>query len=230
MVSVFNTHLPTELPCPHSGSSIAPWQARCQQKRWAPGASQIGSDLPLKLDARCAGGDALSIPPTLITKPGRSRHPMPTWITHEEVPAGASQPAAEECDTAGSRLEWLGKQRPVCDSHQRLGLSWGSPCVLLQGAQRCTMGTDRGEWLQEGRVTLEVSESQVVEWVRQMSPEAKQEVLRVLIPRLDAFEALVDYGSQRMRALSDACGLDWDNMTEQERERLIDELLHQDGT
>jgi hypothetical protein len=94
------------------------------------------------------------------------------------------------------------------------------------------MGMDRGERLQEGsvgRVTVEVSESQVVEWVRQMSPEAKQEVLRVLIPRLDAFEALVDYGSQRMRALSDARGLDWDNMTAQERERLIDELLHQDG-
>jgi hypothetical protein len=80
-----------------------------------------------------------------------------------------------------------------------------------------------------GRVTVEVSESQVVEWVQQMSPEAKQDVLRALIPRLDAFEVLVDYGGKRIRALCTERGLDWDSMTEQDRERLVDELLHGDG-
>lgn len=80
-----------------------------------------------------------------------------------------------------------------------------------------------------GRVTVEVSESQIVEWVQQMSPEAKHEVLRALIPRLDAFEALVDYGGERIRVLCAERGLDWDRMTEQDRERLIDELLHEDG-
>jgi hypothetical protein len=62
-----------------------------------------------------------------------------------------------------------------------------------------------------------------------MSPEAKHEVLRALIPRLDALEALVDYGGERIRALCIERGLDWDRMTEQDRERLIDELLHEDG-
>jgi predicted Fe-S protein YdhL (DUF1289 family) len=80
-----------------------------------------------------------------------------------------------------------------------------------------------------GRVTVEVSESQVVEWVQQMSPKAKHEVLRALIPRLDAFEALVDYGGERIRSLCAKRGLDWDSMTEQDRERLIDELLHENG-
>ncbi len=80
-----------------------------------------------------------------------------------------------------------------------------------------------------GIVTLEVSESQVIEWVRQMSPESKQEVLRALIPQLDALEAMVDHGSERIRALCARRGLDWDSMTEQERERLIDELLHEGG-
>jgi hypothetical protein len=60
-----------------------------------------------------------------------------------------------------------------------------------------------------------------------MSPEAKHEVLRALIPRLDALEALVDYGGERIRALCTERGLDWDGMAEQERERLIDELLHE---
>ena len=79
-----------------------------------------------------------------------------------------------------------------------------------------------------GRVTVEVSESQVVDWVQQMSPEAKHEVLRALITRLDAFEALVDYGSQRIRTLCTERGLNWDSMTEQDRSQLIDELLHED--
>ena len=103
--------------------------------------------------------------------------------------------------------------------------------VLLESMQWCTMEKDRSERLEEGqvgRVTLEVSESQVVEWVQRMSPEAKHEVLRALIPRLDAFEALVDYGNQRMRALTAERGLVWDGMTEEERERLIDDLLHHD--
>jgi hypothetical protein len=76
-------------------------------------------------------------------------------------------------------------------------------------------------------ITLEVPESQVVEWVQQLSPVAKQAVLRALIPRLDELEALVDYGSQRVRALCAERGLDWDGLTEDERQRLIDELLHE---
>ena len=46
-------------------------------------------------------------------------------------------------------------------------------------------------------VTLEVPESQLIRWVRQLSPAAKRNVLRALIPRLDAGEALVDYGALR---------------------------------
>jgi len=78
-----------------------------------------------------------------------------------------------------------------------------------------------------GVITLEVAESQVVEWVRQLSPVAKQSVLRALIPRLDELEALVDYGARRARALCAERGLDWDNLTEDERQQLIDELLHE---
>jgi len=78
-----------------------------------------------------------------------------------------------------------------------------------------------------GVITLEVTESQVVEWVQQLSPVAKQSVLRALIPQLDELEALVDYGGQRARYLCAERGLDWDNLTEDERQQLIDELLHE---
>jgi len=78
-----------------------------------------------------------------------------------------------------------------------------------------------------GVVTLEVSESQVVDWVRRVSPEAKRAILRALIPQLDELDDLVDYGDQRIRALCEERGLDWDSLTEGERQQLIDDLLHE---
>ena len=76
-------------------------------------------------------------------------------------------------------------------------------------------------------VTLEVSESQLIRWVRQLSPAAKRSVLRALIPRLDAAEALTDYGEQHMRELCAERGLNWNSLSEDERERLVDTLLHE---
>ena len=77
-----------------------------------------------------------------------------------------------------------------------------------------------------GVVTLEIPESQVVEWVRQLSPAAKHAVLKALIPQLDRLEELVDYGSQRMRKICAERGLEWDSLDEAQRERLINDLLH----
>jgi hypothetical protein len=78
-----------------------------------------------------------------------------------------------------------------------------------------------------GVVTLEIPESQLVDWVQRVSPEAKRAILRTLIPRIDEFEDLVDYGNRRIRALCAERGLDWDSLSEGERERLIDDLLHE---
>ena len=76
-------------------------------------------------------------------------------------------------------------------------------------------------------VTLSVPESQVVEWVQQLSPKGKRAVLQSLIPAVDELEVLVEYGNERIRALCAQRGLNWDGLREDEREQLIDELLHQ---
>ena len=78
-----------------------------------------------------------------------------------------------------------------------------------------------------GVVTLQVPESQVIEWIRQLSPSGKQAVLKALIPQLDKLESLLDYGSQRIRALCAERDVAWDSLSEDERERLIDELLRE---
>jgi hypothetical protein len=76
-------------------------------------------------------------------------------------------------------------------------------------------------------VTLAVSESQLIKWVRQLSPRAKQNVLKALVPDLDELNRLVDYGGQRMRQLCAERGIDWDTLAEEERQRLVDEWLHE---
>jgi hypothetical protein len=76
-------------------------------------------------------------------------------------------------------------------------------------------------------ITLEVSESQITRWIRQLSPAAKRTVLKTLIPRLNELESMVDYGGQRMRELCAQRGLNWDELSETEREQLVDTLLHE---
>jgi len=51
--------------------------------------------------------------------------------------------------------------------------------------------------------------------------------LQVLIPDLDQFQALVDYGSERIRALCIQRGINWETLSEEERQALIDELLQE---
>ncbi len=77
-------------------------------------------------------------------------------------------------------------------------------------------------------VTLEVSASQVVDWVRNLPPTTKRAVLLALIPGLGELDALVDYGSQRMRELCAQRGIDWEHLTEEERLHLVDDLLHEE--
>lgn len=77
-------------------------------------------------------------------------------------------------------------------------------------------------------VMLPLNESQVIELTRQLSPEGKRAVLRSLVPDIDQFEGLVDYGNERIRTLAEQRGIDWDGLSEAEREQLIDTLLHEE--
>lgn len=77
-------------------------------------------------------------------------------------------------------------------------------------------------------VTLRLDESQVIELTQQLSPKGRRAVLRRLIPDLDQFEDLVDYGAERVRTVAEGRGIDWDNLSEEDRQQLIDDLLHED--
>ncbi|MDO8753443.1 MAG: hypothetical protein Q7J80_06080 [Anaerolineales bacterium] len=76
-------------------------------------------------------------------------------------------------------------------------------------------------------ITLEIPETQLVEWVQRLSPSVKQSVLRALIPDMDALEQLLQYGDERIRDIAARRGMDWNSLNEQQREKLIDEILHE---
>ncbi len=76
-------------------------------------------------------------------------------------------------------------------------------------------------------ITLEIPETQLVDLLRKLSPAAKQSALKVLIPELDELEQLVHYGDKRIRAICARHGIAWDSLNEQERQKLIDEILHE---
>lgn len=76
-------------------------------------------------------------------------------------------------------------------------------------------------------VTVELSEDQVVRLFEQLSPAGRLAVLKRLILDFDRWEALFDYGAARMRSLCEERGIDWDQLTEEERLQLVDTILHE---
>jgi len=75
--------------------------------------------------------------------------------------------------------------------------------------------------------TLELSATQVVELVRQLGPEQKRAALFALAEEAcEQREARIDHAEGQLRRLCTERGLDWDTMSEDEREELTDDLVH----
>jgi hypothetical protein len=77
---------------------------------------------------------------------------------------------------------------------------------------------------------LNLSNDQVIELVKQLPPEGKQAVLEVLIADRDSWwDEMLIHGEQQLRIICVERGLNWDNMSEEEREAFVDELVHEDS-
>jgi len=76
--------------------------------------------------------------------------------------------------------------------------------------------------------TLSLTDEQVVQLVKQLHPQAKQRVLKDLTAeRDDWWRGTAAEGEKDMRRLAKARGLDWEAMSETEREAFVDDLLHE---
>lgn len=77
-------------------------------------------------------------------------------------------------------------------------------------------------------VTLKLSNEQVVDLIKQLPAADKKAVLEALGSDSNLWwEIRLTQGEEQLRQLSSQRGLNWDKMTEEEREQFIDSLLHE---
>ena len=77
-------------------------------------------------------------------------------------------------------------------------------------------------------VTLALHDDQVLDLVRQLPIDRRSWLFQQLIQdEWPAWVELSAYGVDKARTVAAASGLDWDLLTETEREELLDTLLHE---
>ena len=76
---------------------------------------------------------------------------------------------------------------------------------------------------------LELSDQQILELVKQLPPAQKRVALLTLAEdAAQGREERMAYADSRIRQLCQQRGLDWDAMSDVEREAFIDDLVHED--
>ena len=73
---------------------------------------------------------------------------------------------------------------------------------------------------------IEVNEEQILIALEQLSPAARRVALAKLIGGLERLDRLVDRNREKIETICRDRGLDFSRLTEEEREALMDEILH----
>lgn len=74
-----------------------------------------------------------------------------------------------------------------------------------------------------------ISDAQLIDLVKQLPPERKRNVLLALASDAQARrDERMQMAEDRMRTLCTRRGLNWDALSEIEREALVDDLMHED--
>ena len=77
--------------------------------------------------------------------------------------------------------------------------------------------------------TVKLTTDQIISAIHEMRPEECRMLLYTLAERAAINrEERMDYAESQIRQLCQSRGLDWDAMTEVEREDFIDDLVHED--
>ena len=77
--------------------------------------------------------------------------------------------------------------------------------------------------------TLQLTDAQVVELVRQLSPDQKRAAILALAADAAAHrDQRMEKAEAQLRRICAERGLDWEKLTADERESFIDDLVHED--
>jgi hypothetical protein len=95
---------------------------------------------------------------------------------------------------------------------------------LLRGATLVAIPA----WRREPDVPqIEVSEKQILDSLERLSPEGRREAVLRLIAGASALDRLVETFEPGIVELAKERGLDWARLSDDERERLVDDILHE---
>ena len=75
--------------------------------------------------------------------------------------------------------------------------------------------------------TIAVLEEQILQSLDQLSPQARRQAIHRLLPSAAYLERKIERNHPRIEALAKQRGLDWDALTEDQKEQLVDQLLHE---
>jgi len=74
---------------------------------------------------------------------------------------------------------------------------------------------------------IDVGEEQILDSLDELSPQARRDALRRLLPKAAFLERAIERNRPRIEAVARQRGLSWESLTEEGREKLVDELLHE---
>ena len=74
---------------------------------------------------------------------------------------------------------------------------------------------------------IEVSEQQIVDALDRLSPKGRREAVRRLIAGASILDRTIDVLQPRIVEVPRQRGLDWTKLSDEERERLVDDILHE---
>ncbi len=75
--------------------------------------------------------------------------------------------------------------------------------------------------------TIAVLEDQILESLDQLSPQARRQAIQRLLPSAAYLERAIERNRPRIEALAKQRGFDWNALTEDLKEQLVDQLLHE---
>ncbi|MBI5855727.1 MAG: hypothetical protein HZB35_10985 [Nitrospirae bacterium] len=75
--------------------------------------------------------------------------------------------------------------------------------------------------------TIEVNDEQILRCLDQLSPEGKKAAMRKLLGGLERLDRLINKNREMIETVCSSRGVDFAKLTEEERERLVDAILHE---
>ena len=75
--------------------------------------------------------------------------------------------------------------------------------------------------------TIDIPEEQILRWLEELSPRARREAIRRLLPAADYLHRAEERYRSRIEALARERGQEWGSLSDEQREELIDVILHE---